>query len=214
MAADGSPRATLLGDIVGSRDVPDRAALHHRLKDVLEQTNDLVPSLTPLSVTVGDEFQGAYATLGGAIDASLRVRLGLAPDYDLRVGLGWGAATALDADGIQDGPGWWDARAAIESVHALQTRPATRARRTAFVATTGLAPEVVQLVEASLLLRDQSLAALSEVSARILGHLIDGRTQAGIAKELDISASAVSQRVRRDQLMLLVEAATRMAGVA
>lgn len=207
-------QATLLGDIVGSRTVPDRSALHHRLKEVLEQTNDHVPSRTPLSVTVGDEFQGSYATLGRAIDASLRIRLGLAPLYDVRVGIGWGAATALDADGIQDGPGWWDARAAIEAVHDLQSRPATRLRRTAFVTTSELDPGVAALVEGSLLLRDQVLGSLSEVSARILGQLIDGASQADIAKELDISPSAVSQRVRRDQLMLVVEAAAQLARVA
>lgn len=214
MTHGDAPRATLLGDIVGSRDVPDRAALHHRLKDVLEQTNDLVPSLTPLAITVGDEFQGAYAHLGQALDASLRIRLGLAPDYDVRAGLGWGAATALDSDGIQDGPGWWDARAAIEAVHAFEDKPATRSRRTSFVTAAPLDPGIVDLVEASLLLRDQSLAALSEVSGMILGRLIDGHTQAEIAKELDISPSAVSQRVRRDQLMLIVDAAARMARLA
>jgi DNA-binding CsgD family transcriptional regulator len=210
----GEERATLLGDIVGSRTVADRAALHQRLKDVLGRTNDVVPPATPLSVTVGDEFQGTYARLGAALEAAFRIRLALAPEYDLRVGLGWGEVHALDADGIQDGPGWWDARSAIESVHELQTRPATRARRSAFVATSWRPPEVIHLVEAGLLLRDQSTAALSEVSARILGHLIDGHSQADIAKELDISPSAVSQRVRRDQLMLLVEAAARMASIA
>ena len=201
----------MLGDIVGSRDVPDRAALHHRLKEVLERTNDLIPSLSPLVVTVGDEFQGAYARLGQALDASLRIRLSLAPDFDVRAGLGWGSVTTLDADGIQDGPGWWDARAAIESVHDHEDRAATRNRRTAFVTTAASDPRTADLVEAGLLLRDQVLAGLSDVSAMILGHLIDGHSQSDIAKELDITPSAVSQRVRRDGLMLVVEAAARMA---
>ena len=37
--------------------------------------NAAVPAVAGLRVTVGDEFQGSYATLGAAVDAALRVRL-------------------------------------------------------------------------------------------------------------------------------------------
>ena len=73
--------------------------------------------MTGLRVTVGDEFQGTYATLGEAVEAALRVRLALLPEVDTRFGLGRGEVTVLDARrGIEDGPGWWAARAAIEEV--------------------------------------------------------------------------------------------------
>ena len=92
-----------------------------------------VPPVTGLRVTVGDEFQGTYATLGDAVDAALQVRLALLPEVDTRFGLGRGEVTVLDARrGIEDGPGWWAARAAIEDVQEVAGRAATRLARTAY----------------------------------------------------------------------------------
>ncbi len=84
-------------------------------------------------MTVGDEFQGAYTTLGAAVEAALHLRLLLLPAVDTRIGLGRGAVTILDRErGIEDGPAWWAARAAIEEVEQAAGRPATRHLRTAY----------------------------------------------------------------------------------
>ena len=204
--------ATVIGDLVGSRRAADRIALHARLTDALARTNTVLAAVTPLKVTVGDEFQGSYARLGDALHATLRVRLALAPDDGVRFGIGWGEVTALDADGIEDGPGWWAAREAILGIHARQARASTRALRTGFEASTGtLGDSTVDLVTASLLLRDRALGSMAGVSKVILARLLDDVTQAEIAAELGISASAVSQRARRDGLHLLVEAEHRLA---
>lgn len=207
-------RATVIGDLVGSRKATDRAILHARLKDALRETNAVLPAATALAVTIGDEFQGSYDRLGDALHATLRVYLALMPDHPIRFGIGWGEVTVLDAEGVEDGPGWWSARDAIVSVHTRQSRPATRGLTTAFEATPDqLAPATIDLVTASLLLRDQALATLSGTSKVILGRLLDDATQAEIAAELGISPSAVSQRTRRDGLHLLVAAEQRLAGL-
>jgi hypothetical protein len=207
-------RATVIGDLVGSRKATDRPALHARLKKALQQTNARIPAATPLAVTVGDEFQGAYVRLGDALHATLRVYLALMPDHEIRFGIGWGEVTTLDRDGIEDGPGWWSARNAIVRVHDRQSRPSTRALTTAFEASPDhLDPVTIDLVTAALLLRDRALASLSGVSKVILGRLLDDATQAEIAAELSISPSAVSQRTRRDGLHILVEAEQRLAGL-
>lgn len=99
-------RATVIGDVVGSRRAADRSALHRRTATALQQVAD--GSIDAPAFTVGDEFQGSYPTVGAAIDAAMRVRLLLAPEVDVRFGIGWGAITILDSDaGIQDGPAWW-----------------------------------------------------------------------------------------------------------
>src|SRR5215212_1490182 len=106
--------ATLIGDLVASRKADDRTALHARLSDLLTEINDTFAPITPLRITVGDEFQGAFATVGAALQASLRLRLGLLPAHDVRHGLGWGDVTVFeDRPRVEDGPGWWAARDAI-----------------------------------------------------------------------------------------------------
>ena len=54
----------LIGDIVASKQAPDRAALQKRLVTVLRAVNEAVPSIQPLEPTLGDEFQAVYETLG------------------------------------------------------------------------------------------------------------------------------------------------------
>ena len=53
-------------------------------------------AVDPPAFTVGDEFQGAITTVGLAIDAALSLRLAVAPEIDVRFGIGWGAVTMLD----------------------------------------------------------------------------------------------------------------------
>lgn len=106
-ALDGTtPVVTLLGDVVGSRRAPDREALHRTLVDALAAVDRAVPALDPLVVTVGDEFQGVYATVGDAVLASLLLRLHLLPGVDVRCGIGRGPVTVVDAGrtpALQDG---------------------------------------------------------------------------------------------------------------
>lgn len=196
---------TLIGDVVASRGAADRRALHHDLEQVLGLVNSLVPALSALRVTVGDEFQGRYDTVGTALDAALRTRLELLPRIDVRIGIGRGAVEVLDEDrGLEDGPGWWAAREAIVAVEDASTRAATRALRTAYALPAprrgkgaGSRPAEELAVNAALITRDALIGALDERSLRIVRALVTtGSTQAEIAEHEGISPSAVSQRVR------------------
>ena len=188
----------LIGDVVASRDATDRAALHATLAAAIDRVNyDLEPS-TPLRITVGDEYQGGFATAGPALQASLRLRLLLAP-YDVRHGLGRGQATVLsESPRVEDGSAWWQARAAIDHVAELQQRAATRSARTWF------ADEPA--ISAALLTRDELLARLDERDLSVLAGMLAGMSQEEIARSLQVSASAVSQRVRRNGLAAIVAA--------
>ena len=191
-------RVVLIGDVVDSRGATNRRALHRAVEKALVGVNAVVPALGELRVTVGDEFQGAYATLGGALDAALRVRLELLPGVDTRFGIGRGAVTTLDARrGIEDGPGWWAARAAIEAAEGTATTAATRTARTAVRAADD--DPSLDAVNAALLCRDHLVGSLSDRSLRLLRGLMDPHTtQSELATLEGISASAVSQRVRAD----------------
>ncbi|OBH10221.1 MULTISPECIES: SatD family protein [unclassified Mycobacterium] len=204
MKASPSIRATLIGDVVGSRRARDRAALHRHVAAALGRV--AADAIDPPSFTVGDEFQGSFPTLGGAIDAALTVRLLLAPDIDVRFGLGWGAVTVLDADaGIQDGPGWWTAREAIQQTAAAQRQPGFTLVRTTFRADSETRTDVAA-VNAALICRDHLLGSLDERSLRIVRGLMTGRTKRELADAEGISPSAVSQRASRDGLDLIVVA--------
>lgn len=214
------PVATLIGDVVASREVADRRGLHDGLTgalavgaDALRQ--DLVAT-APLHVTVGDEFQGGFRTIGAALHAALLIRIGLRvelPDADLRSGIGWGAVEVLDRrTGVQDGPGWWAAREAIEEAERLGDAPASRTVRTI----AHLGPDQARLqdaVNAALATRDHLVARLDDRSVRILHRLLREESKRDIAQAEGISASAVSQRTHRDGLDAIVRDASLLRRV-
>ena len=200
--ASSGVRATLIGDVVGSRRYTDRRELHRALNDALHGVADT--AIDPPAFTVGDEFQGSYPTVGAAIAAALALRLAVAPAIDVRFGLGWGEVSVLDAEaGIQDGPGWWAARAAIEETASRQRQPGLALVRTTFRAQAGRRDDV-DAIDAALLCRDHLLGSLDDRSLRILKGLIDGRPKKELAEDEGISSSAVSQRAGRDGLDLIV----------
>lgn len=179
---------TLIGDLVGSRRLPDRAAAQDRLGAVLGELTEVLDPVQALEATVGDEFQGAFASLADASLAALLVRLAMRPVVDIRCGLGFGPVTVHDATRrplLQDGPGWWAAREALE---VLDTHP----RRRTWV----VAPDA-DAVNAFLLCRDQLVERLNDRGGEILRLALLGRTQKQIAAELGITTSAVSQQVAR-----------------
>jgi SatD family (SatD) len=202
--ASSSLRATVIGDVVGSRRTHDRPALHRRVATALLRAAD--GAIDPPAFTVGDEFQGSYRALGAAIDAALTVRLLLAPETDVRFGIGWGTVAILDAAaGIQDGPGWWAARAAIRETADAQRQPGFTLVRTTFRAEDDTRTDVAA-VNAALICRDHLLGSLDERSLRIVRGLMTGRTKKELAAAEGISPSAVSQRAARDGLDLIVRA--------
>ena len=188
--------ATLIGDLVGSRSSQDRAVLHQHLDAALAEVNDLLHPLRPMWITAGDEYQGAFVTVAEAVQATLLVRVRLLPTYDIRHGIGWGTTTMLDGEaGIEDGPGWWAARAAIEAAASAEASAAHRWLRTAYVVADDAAGAADPgLVNAGLVLRDERVTGLSERSVSVLRGLLSHVTQRDVAEALGISASAVSQR--------------------
>lgn len=193
--------ALLIGDVIGSRDVTDRSALHRSLVAALEDVNARWG--TDLRITVGDEYQGTAPTVGAATSIALTLRLALLPTYDVRHGIARGGAAVLDeAAGIEDGPGWWAARAAIDAAEERAQRAATRASRTAYRSADP--DEPTGALEAALIARDELVGRLDERSLSVLRGLLSGRTQRELAAEEGVSASAVSQRVRHDGLGVVV----------
>jgi hypothetical protein len=209
--ASSKLRATLIGDVVGSRTVADRAGAHRLLNRALRDVAD--QAIDPPAFTVGDEFQGAFTRVGLAIEAALSLRLAVAPDIDVRFGIGWGAVTMLDETaGIQDGPGWWAAREAIEWTASAQRQPGLALVRTSF-RVTGTPRADIDAINAALICRDHMLGSLDDRSTRIMKALLKNQTKKDIAATEGISPSAVSQRAGRDGLDLIVVASEYLRSV-
>ena len=211
LTASSSLRATLIGDVVGSRRVVDRSAAHRATNRALRDVG--AGAIGAPAFTVGDEFQGSYPIVGAAIDAALSIRLALAPGIDVRFGIGWGAVSILDPQaGIQDGPGWWAAREAIEWTAAAQRQPGLAMVRTSF-RVAGVDRTDADAINAALLCRDHLLGSLDDRSIRIVKALLTNQTKKDISAAEGISASAVSQRAVRDGLDLIVVASQYLRGV-
>ena len=190
--------AAVIGDVVGSRHAPNRQALQNDLRRALEKANERIKPLQKLTITLGDEFQGAYESLPAAFDAALRVRLQFAHRGDIRFGIGWGTILVRETGREpyqQDGPAWWNARAALERV-------ARQANRKGWPSgwLTGFASDerhLTNTLNAFLLCRDAVLAAMSPDDLRATLGLLDAKKQVQLARQLKVSQSAVSQRLQR-----------------
>ncbi|WP_235532664.1 MULTISPECIES: SatD family protein [unclassified Nocardioides] len=205
---------TLIGDVVGSRVPDDRAVVHARLEEALADVNTELSPAVPLWITAGDEYQATFARLGDALAATLRLRLALLPDLDVRHGLGWGAVTVLGTSPrIEDGPGWWAARKAIVRVSTDAGRASLGRVRTAFEVADDAARPDAAAINAALLGRDGLVGAMSARSLSVLRGLLSGQTQREVAETEGVSASAVSQRVRHDGIALVVAIDEQLRGI-
>lgn len=181
---------TLIGDVVDSRTITDRAGFQQHLSAVLDTVSDQLKPAQRLEPTVGDELQGAFGTVADAALAALLVRLALLPAYDVRCGLGHGEVTVHGGQRrplLQDGPGWWAARDALD----VLGHPRRAGQRTWFVG-----PDQGR-VNAFLLTRDALVDRLSTRGLRLLGAAMTGASQVEIAAAEGISRSAVSQQFAR-----------------
>lgn len=212
----GRPAATLIGDVVASRRSLNRPALHRSLTAAVARVNSVANPVSPVRITLGDEFQGVFADVPSTIGAMLLLRLELLDVTDTRYGLGWGPVQILDGAGdVQDGPGWWSGRAAIvAAADAATKRRGARVRaRFSDAAEPGGTPYVdavgsplAGLVNLTLRTLDELFGALSDLDVRLIRGTIAGLSQTQLARAEGITQSAVSQRLARNGCWALVEA--------
>lgn len=195
----------VIGDVVASREAESRAEVHTALQRALEHSQRLVPAVQEFGATVGDEFQAVFDSIADAMCAILVVRLALPIPLDVRAGIGVGAVADVGQGRygrIQDGPGWWAARAAIDEAES-------RSRRVPELRTW---LEGDPMAQAHLLTRDAIVTAFDDRKRRIALGLIEGRTQRELAEREGISASAVSQLVRGSGMAALLASVRVLTG--
>ncbi len=201
----------VIADIVGSRRLADREGAQSAIEAAVARVHEAAPDATrALIPTVGDELQGIYPDLNAAIAATLLIRLALPDGVDCRFGMGDGEVGVIASaavGSIAEGPGWWAAREAIDTVHALQRRTVPGART--WVAAPADAPDetraAVRIANAGALARDHLVTAMGERARRITYGRCLGRTQRELAAAEGITQSAVSQLLAASGGSALVE---------
>lgn len=206
--------AAIIGDVIGSRQATSRSRLQTRLDKALADVSSAMKPVQPLTPTLGDEFQGMFATVEEAIEASLRLRLELTGKLDVRIGIGWGTLRTKDPGRTpfgQDGPCWWRAREALEELGRTErSNQEPASLRT--VCRTGTTQEAA--LNAILVLRDQILFDIDEQDATILRMLIGGEAQQDAASRLGINKSSVSRRMQSHGLSALLRSRRQLTGQA
>ncbi|MCR2794437.1 SatD family protein [Microbacterium sp. zg.Y625] len=199
-------------DIVGSRTLTDRGGAQRHLEGAVDRVESDFPlSERPLRPTVGDELQGVYPTLAAASAAVLLIRLALPDGIECRFGIGVGPiddVPSATVGTISEGPAWWAARAAIDTVHAKQSRtlPGVRTWAAAAESQDAAVREAVRLANSGFVARDQLVTAMAERVRRITYRRCLGDTQRAIAAAEGITQSAVSQALAASGGAVLVDA--------
>lgn len=183
----------VVGDVVGSRQVPDQRRLLEGVADAVRQ----VTGARSAAATTGDEFQAVYDDLSVAVRsiAALRMRLLDDPPADdpveVRVGFGVGAVDAQDVDAGapgQSGPGWWHARSALE--HAGAPRRAWPRVRW-WVDGDG----DLRAVRSTLVALDTLAGRFDAVDVSLARGLLDGEPASHLADRLGVTRQSVAGRL-------------------
>ncbi|MFG6476404.1 SatD family protein [Microbacterium sp. P06] len=193
----------VIADIVGSRRLADRGDAQLAIeRTVLDVERDYGRAVRRLAPTVGDEFQGVYGDLTSTLTALLLLQLRLPAHVEVRFGVGVGEVRSVASTGdraIEDGPGWWAARQAIETVHRLEESRVPRAR-TWVTGGDEPAPEtavVLASVNAYLMVKDHLVGGMGDRARRLAYGTWLGRSQESLAAEEGVTQSAVSQALAR-----------------
>ncbi|QYM63202.1 SatD family protein [Microbacterium sp. Se5.02b] len=207
----------VIADIVGSRELSDRGAAQRILDETIAQVeHDLPLAVHPLTPTVGDEQQAVYRALPDALTSLLMIQLRLPDGIAFRFGLGIGKVTAVESvhGELADGPGWYAARAAIETVHSREQRAVPRTR-TWIVGAPGQDEVMETTVAASnayLLVRDELVGAMSARERRLTYGRAVGRSQQELAAQEQISQPSVSKSLRSAGAAALLEGLDALRG--
>jgi hypothetical protein len=186
---------TLIADIVGSRGISDRREFQRRLKAVLASINESrrASLLSPLTLTIGDEFQAVYRGFASLIPDLVEILAGIHPAR-LRAAASYGPlSTDINPHAAleMDGKAFNDARELMES---LKTR-----RRTIIQITTGESfnPDLVNI---SLALFSNAAGGWKHTTTQILNLLFKKEPVEAIAAELHITPRAVNKNIAANNL--------------
>lgn len=185
----------LIADIVNSRNIENRQQFQRQLKALLSSVNEHSSEslLSPLTLTIGDEFQAVYGNFDTLFPDIIEIITGIFPER-LRVAIAYGPLStdinptvALEMDG----------RAFTEARELLE-RLKTNSNTMIQITTTELFnPE---LVDKCLKLFTNALEDWRTNTVRILNYMLRQLPVDEIADRLDITRRAVNKNIASHHL--------------
>jgi hypothetical protein len=206
--------AVLIGDVRGSRQHADRRRLQERLEAALADVNRHVPAAQPLSITLGDEFQGAYESQPDALRAAVLLWLSLTEVADLRFGMGWGEIPIRNDRQLpfaQDGPAWWEARDALKRLRKEETGQ-YRPDGWALAYSEAEDESRRRWVNAIAILLGATMVRMTVADRALALGLLLGKTLQQMAKQQRITAGSASARATRNGPYALLRFLQELAG--
>ncbi len=184
----------LIGDIVGSRQAGARAALQRRLLGAVQAVNRKRPALldSPLTITLGDEFQAVYRQAGTVFGDIFFLLHALAPvraRFALAVGEIVTPLNKEQAIGM-DGPAFHLARDLLTRLKAEKRLFAIAGQKDA---TARLAAPVLAVLSGQ-------VEGWRENRLRLFSGMLEGANSAELAKAAKITPRAVNKNIRAADL--------------
>lgn len=197
----------VIGDMVNSRRVPDRAAAFKAISEALEEINGEYRNSikAPLLLTQGiDELSGVLSGAEDALSMVHRFNLKIWP-LKFRFGIGKGRVESLQKEataGRMDGPGFHLAAAAIARAHKCGLPLA--------LGVEGTRPAELEAVEVlgelCLHQRDNWRHSSVDTLRAWLAAEAEGETQSDLAQRIGKTQQAVSSALRRSGIHALERA--------
>ena len=111
----------LIGDIIESKKIQDRAQVQQHLLQLMKELNQQYQNylVSPFTVTTGDEFQALFSPNSYMFQIIDQLSVAFSP-YEIRFGIGVGdIITEINKEQSigSDGPAYWLAREAINHIH-------------------------------------------------------------------------------------------------
>ena len=180
----------LIGDIVHSRSVSDRNAAQRKFSSACAKLNieaERLGLVSPLTITLGDEFQAVFKNSARLWECILRLEAAMAP-LEMRFAVGVGAiSTSLKRDSAlgMDGPAFYAARAGIEQLKKTGGR----------YRIAGLGQDEL-FINAVLELLGRNRMKWRASRVLILASLLQGKNVSEISKLTKTSEQAVYRNIR------------------
>lgn len=175
----------IIGDLVGSRTMADRAGVQVRFREAIAEANRHTSArlTAPLKLTAGDEVQGLTREPEALVDVMVRLSDALVPET-LTWGWGYGTlSTDLVGDvALLDGPCLHRAREAVEIAK----------KRASWLEVSGFAAPADQVLSALMNLVGAIRSEWTERQAQVVRES-RGRLQVEVADRLGIAPSTVSR---------------------